>query len=219
MTSTPHRTQPITRGAWLNSVIFNDPPEPPPADVPPLGEKIQQEQENLTLRERFEEHRTRADCAACHRDIDPLGFALENYGPTGLWREQYENGREVDASGTLFNRHAFSDIRDFKDVLLREKRRFVRGFAGHLLSFALGRPLDAVDSQTLDEIADRALEGNDGLRDILKMVTLSDPFRKLTFRGNSGVSKSSLSQTKSKGVTVPRLEVSVTEGGVIDAKD
>ena len=219
MTSTPHRTQPITRGAWLNSVIFNDPPEPPPADVPPLGEKIQQEQENLTLRERFEEHRTRADCAACHRDIDPLGFALENYGPTGLWREQYENGREVDASGTLFNRHAFSDIRDFKDVLLREKRRFVRGFSGHLLSFALGRPLDAVDSQTLDEIADRALEGNDGLRDILKMVTLSDPFRKLTFRGNSGVSKSSLSQTKSKGVTVPRLEVSVTEGGVIDAKD
>ena len=97
MTSSPTRTQPITRGAWVNTVIFNDPPEPPPADVPPLPEANEEELQRLTLRERFEAHRKREDCASCHKQIDPLGFALENYGPTGVWRDKYENGRDVDS--------------------------------------------------------------------------------------------------------------------------
>ncbi|NQV27246.1 MAG: DUF1592 domain-containing protein, partial [Rhodopirellula sp.] len=73
MTSTPTRTQPITRGAWVNEVIFNDPPEPPPADVPPLPEVDKAELEKLTIRERLAVHRQRADCAGCHNEIDPLG--------------------------------------------------------------------------------------------------------------------------------------------------
>ncbi len=86
MTSTPSRTQPITRGAWINAVIFNDPPEPPPADVPPLDESNKSDLAKLTIRELLATHRERAFCAVLHTQIDPLVFALDNSGPTGVWR-------------------------------------------------------------------------------------------------------------------------------------
>src|SRR5690606_34101916 len=110
MTSGPEHTQPITRGAWIASVVFNDPPEPPPADVPPLAEKPQLGEETMTFRERLALHRKRADCRGCHEQIDPLGFALENFDPVGRWRSTYENGREIDTSGVLFREHSFSNI-------------------------------------------------------------------------------------------------------------
>ena len=176
MTATPTRTQPITRGAWVNAVIFNDPPEPPPADVPPLPEASREELEKLTIRERLAAHRNREDCAGCHNKIDPLGFALENYGPTGVWREKYENGREVDVSGVLFNQHKFKTLVEFKQLLLKEKHRFIRGFISHLLSYALGRELGPADSPTLDRLTSRALAGQDQLRVVLKGIAMSEPF-------------------------------------------
>ncbi len=176
MTSTPTRTQPITRGAWLNEVIFNDPPEPPPADVPPLPEVDKEELAKLTIRERLAVHRERSDCAACHNRIDPLGFALENYGPTGVWRDKYENGRDVDASGLLFNQHEFITLVEFKTLLLKEKQRFVRGFVAHLLSYALGRELGPADSPSLDAMTEKAMAGQDQMRAVLKSVAMSDPF-------------------------------------------
>lgn len=176
MTSTPTRTQPITRGAWVNAVIFNDPPEPPPADVPPLPEGDKEKLATLTIRERLAEHRNRADCAGCHNEIDPLGFALENFGPTGVWRDKYENGRGVDATGVLFGKHKFETVADFKQGILKEKHRFVRGFAAYLLSYALGRAVGPADSPALDEITAKALAGNDGMRAVLKSVAMSEPF-------------------------------------------
>ncbi len=157
MTSGPLETKPITRGAWIAGVIFNSPPPPPPAEVPPLPEdKVHDE--SLTLRERFSDHRKRADCAGCHEKLDPLGFALENFDPVGRWRQIYENGREVDASGTLFRTHEFSNVIEFKDAILKEKDRFVRALAGHMLAFGLGRELSPSDSLALDEIARRVKE-------------------------------------------------------------
>ena len=176
MTATPTRTQPITRGAWVNAVIFNDPPEPPPADVPPLPEASKEELEKLTIRERLAAHRKREDCAGCHNKIDPLGFALENYGPTGVWRDKYENGRAVDVSGVLFNQHEFKTLVEFKQLILKEKQRFMRGFISHLLSYALGRELGPVDSPILDNLASRAMAGQDQMRAVLKSIALSDPF-------------------------------------------
>lgn len=176
MTSTPLRTQPITRGAWVNAVIFNDPPEPPPADVPPLPELDPKELQKLTIRERLAAHRQRKDCAGCHREIDPLGFALENFGPTGVWRDQYSNGRKVEAGGTLFNQD-FKTFVEFKSLLLKEKRRFIRGFVGHLLSYALGRELGPADSPVLDQLTERAMTGQDSMRSVLKSIALSDSFR------------------------------------------
>ena len=176
MTATPTRTQPITRGAWINAVIFNDPPEPPPADVPPLPEADSEELAKLTIRERLAAHRERKDCAGCHNKIDPMGFAMENYGPTGVWRDKYENGREVDVSGVLFNQHEFKTFLEFKEIIVREKGRFVRGFIAHLLSYALSRELGPADSPALDEMTTKALSGEDTMRAVLKNIAMSDPF-------------------------------------------
>jgi hypothetical protein len=180
MTSGPERTQPITRGAWMAAVIFNNPPEPPPADVPPLGEKPSAGEEHLTLRERLALHRERSDCKGCHEQIDPLGFALENYDPIGVWRNKYENDRDVDMSGTLFRQHEFSDIIEFKDAILVEKDRFARALAGHLLSFGLARELGASDQIALDEIAQATANDEYRIQTLLKQVILSKPFMSKT---------------------------------------
>ncbi|MDG1896048.1 MAG: DUF1592 domain-containing protein [Fuerstiella sp.] len=176
MTAAPSRTQPITRGAWVNAVIFNDPPEPPPADVPPLPEGDAKELAKLTIRERLAAHRERADCAGCHDKIDPFGFALENFGPTGVWRDKYENGRDVDPGGVLFNQHEFKSFVEFKRLVVQEKKRFIRGFTAHLLSYALGRELGPADSPALDVMTNQAMTGKDQLRAVLKSVAMSEPF-------------------------------------------
>ena len=177
MTSNPTRSQPITRGAWMLTVIFNNPPEPPPADVPSLPEIINEKHdETLTLRERLVAHRDRPDCAGCHLKIDPLGFALENYGPVGAWRDSYQNGRKVDSSGKLFRKHDFSSIEEFKDAILAEKPRFVKAFSGHILSFALGRKLTAADLPALEIIADEAKKKDYRFQPLLKSIILSEPF-------------------------------------------
>ena len=89
-----------------------------------------------------------------HEKLDPLGFALENFDPVGRWREKYENGRKVDSYGTLFRTHKFSNVVEFKNAILKEKGRFVRALAGHLLAFGLGRELSPADSLALDEIVE-----------------------------------------------------------------
>jgi hypothetical protein len=176
MTSGPERTQPITRGAWIAGVIFNNPPEPPPADVPALDEKPPEAETHLTLRERLSMHRKRSDCRGCHEQIDPLGFALENYNPIGVWRDKYENDRDVDMSGTLFREHDFKDVVQFKDAILAEKDRFTRGLAGHLLSYALARELTPSDQLPLDKIAAATAADGYQIQTLLKQVILSKPF-------------------------------------------
>ena len=177
MLSNPERSQPISRGAWLASVIFNDPPKPPPADVPPLPEHAGIGIETLTLRERLGAHRERADCRGCHEQIDPLGFALENYDAVGRWRSTYKNGRSVDASGKLFRQHDFANITQFKEAILKEDAIFVKAFAKHLLSFALGRQLNPWDSVDIEDIV--ATTASDGykIQDIIEGVVMSPAFR------------------------------------------
>lgn len=178
MTSGTTRTKPISRGAWLATVILNDPPPPPPGDVPPLADKPAVGQEQLTLRERFTAHREQTACAACHQRIDPLGFALENYDAAGRWREQYENGRPVDASGVLLGKHAFGDIVQFKAALLEEKDRFTRAFAKHLLAYATAREIGVADSSSLDKITDATAAADYRFHTLIQYVVLSDSFRR-----------------------------------------
>ncbi|WP_246146440.1 DUF1592 domain-containing protein [Rubripirellula lacrimiformis] len=177
MTSGPQRTQPITRGSWLLTVIFNEPPKPPPADVPPLSEEPKADEAQMTLRERLALHRERADCRGCHEKIDPLGFALENYDPIGVWREKYENGRDVDMADTLFHEHSFQNVIEFKDALLAEKDRFTQGFTRHLLSFALARELESSDVTAVQEIAAAAAADDYRIGTLIRNVVLSKPFR------------------------------------------
>ena len=141
-----------------------------------MPEKPEEKDENLTIRERLAAHRDRPDCAGCHVKIDPLGFALENYGPTGLWRDKYSNGRDVDPGGTLFRKYEFKNIIEFKDAILAEKDRFTRAFAGHLLSFALGRGLVTADAPALDRIAAATIAKGYRMKALIREIALSEPF-------------------------------------------
>ena len=174
MTSGPRRTHPIARGAWVIEVIFNDPPPPPPNDVPPLNEDASDE--NLTIREKFAEHRENPDCAGCHSRLDPLGFALENFDITGRWRDKYENGRTVDVSGTLLRKYEFKDIVRFKESIAKEDRRFAKAFTAHLMRFALSRELTPGDTLTIDRIINKTANKNFRLRSLIKEVIRSKSF-------------------------------------------
>jgi hypothetical protein len=174
MTSGPKRTKPISRGSWVIEVVFNDPPPPPPNDVPALDEE--NGRKDLTIREKFAEHRENKRCASCHTRIDPLGFALENFDAVGRWREVYDNKREVDASGTLLKKYDFTNVVDFKQALVKEDKRFAKAFTGHLLRFALSRELTAADSVTVDDIVAATEKDNFKLRSIIREVILSKGF-------------------------------------------
>lgn len=178
MTSSPLRTKPITRGAWLATTIFNDPPQPPPADVPELpADDAELEKDGLTLRDQLQQHVANQECASCHRKIDPLGFALENYDPVGLWRDDYRTGLPIDSSGKLFGKHDFAGSVEFKNAIRAEEERFVRAFAGHLLSYAVGRELDLADRASLDQIVAKSGKEKYRFRSLIKEVILSASFR------------------------------------------
>jgi mono/diheme cytochrome c family protein len=178
MTSGPFRSLPITRGSWVSSVIFNDPPEPPPDDVPDLkADDVTLQKEGLTVRQKLNQHSEDSRCASCHQKIDPLGFALENYDLLGRWRDKYRTGLKVDASGILFGKHAFKDVVGFKDAVLAEKDLFAKAFIKHLLSYGLGRELTLVDRIAVDEIAQASEKDNYKLRGLIKHAVLHPIFK------------------------------------------
>lgn len=191
MTSTPLRTSPIKRGAWVATVLLNDPPPPPPDAVP----EIEADDEalaaaGLTIRERLALHATQQDCASCHARIDPLGFALENYDPVGRWRDVYRGGLPIDAGGVLFGEAEFATVEEFKDALLARPARFVRAFVEHLMSYALGRGLRVGDEPAVDRVVARALADGGRITTVLTEVALSHPFRnKAAQRAGRGASK------------------------------
>jgi len=174
MTSGPKRTHPVARGVWVIEVIFNDPPDPPPNDVPPLDEETADK--NLTIREQFAAHRANPSCAGCHTKLDPLGFALENFDITGRWRDQYDNGREVDVSGTLLRKHQFESVVSFKELLVQEERRFTKAFTEHLLRFALARELGPLDAVHVDAILKQAEHDGPHIKSIIREIVMSDCF-------------------------------------------
>ena len=176
MTSAADHTKPITRGAWFASTILHSPPKPPPADVPTIDRKPNAADEDLTIREQLAIHRDKASCAGCHKKIDPLGFALENFDPVGQWREQYKNGKPVDASGVLYNQHAFDGIVQLKSALLTEQERFAYAFSEHLLSFALGRRTTYRDTISLEQVVKQAGQNNYQIKTVIKNLVLSPAF-------------------------------------------
>ena len=101
---------------------------------------------------------------------------MENYGPTGKWREHYENGREVDTEGILFNKYPFKDIVGFKDAILAEKDRFTRAFATHLLSFSLGREIGIADSPSLSRIVEATSKEEYRIHTLIREIVRSDSF-------------------------------------------
>ena len=101
---------------------------------------------------------------------------MENYNPVGFWRDDYRNGKPVDAAGVLLGQHAFSNIVEFKDALLLEKDRFTSAFAQHLLTYALGRRLDYRDVLAVEGIVQATAKSEYRMRALLREVVLSEAF-------------------------------------------
>ncbi|NCF92695.1 MAG: DUF1588 domain-containing protein [Verrucomicrobiaceae bacterium] len=177
MTSSPLRTNPINRGAWVATVVLNRPPPPPPDVVPEIeADDAAIEAKGMTLRERLVQHQVNPSCVSCHQKIDPLGFALENYDAVGRWRETYRSGLEIDASGELFGKASFKDVVGLKDALLENPEWFMRGFSEHLLAYALGRELEIQDKPAIDRIVRAVLADHGQFSTVVSEVVRSYPF-------------------------------------------
>lgn len=176
LTSNPTRTSPVKRGRWVLENLLGTPPPPPPADVPPLEEKAATALKG-TLRQRLEQHRSKADCAVCHNRMDPLGFGLENYDAIGAWRTR-DAEAPIDASGILPGGRSFNGPRELKAILKARQTAFVSCLAEKLLTYALGRGLEYDDRGTIDDIV--AATAKDGYRfqTLLLAVVHSEPFQK-----------------------------------------
>jgi cytochrome c551/c552 len=161
LTSVADRTSPVQRGKWILEVLFGSPPPPPPPNVPTLDEtKGVVGTTTLSVRERMEEHRKNPACNSCHRVIDPLGLALENFDVTGVWRIR-DNGVAVEASGTLYDGTALNGPGDVRQILLKYSDVFVQTLTENLMTYALGRRLDYRDMPAVRIITRQsALEGN-----------------------------------------------------------
>ena len=181
MTSTPLRTSPIKRGAWVATVIFNKPPPPPPDVVPEIEEDDAAiAASGLTIRQRLKEHATNQSCASCHAKIDPLGFVLESYDPVGRWRDRYMGNLKIDSKVKLFGEVEVDDVVGFKDAILARPEEFMRGFSEHLLSYALGRELKITDKPAIDRITRRVREDHGRFSTVVVEIAKSLPFRNKT---------------------------------------
>ena len=145
LTSVADRTSPVMRGKWVMEVMMGSPPPAPPPNVPTLEEtKGEVAGKVLTVRERMEEHRKNPQCTSCHRVIDPLGLALENFDVTGKYRIK-DAGMLVDPSGTLYDGMQISGPEGLRAALLKHQDAFLLSFTEHLLTYALGRRIDHHD--------------------------------------------------------------------------
>jgi cytochrome c553 len=141
LTSHADRTSPVLRGKWVMEVLLGTPPPPPPPNVPDLEATAEAEDGRLrTVRERLEQHRASPACASCHRMIDPLGLALENFDVTGAWRIK-DNGMAVDPTSALYDGTPLTGPDDLRQALLKRSRLLVQTFAENLMTYALGRRL------------------------------------------------------------------------------
>ncbi|MFH5802642.1 DUF1592 domain-containing protein [Alienimonas sp. DA493] len=175
LTSFPHRTSPIRRGAWTLETILNRPPAPPNAAVTDVDE--QAFGDALTLRQKVERHREDPACAICHDRIDLPGFVLENYDAIGRWRETDDAGGPIEPAGDLPGVGAFGDVTEFKRRLCEDRLRFARGVTERLLSYALARELAYHDLAPVERILAAADGSAFRLSDLVAGVVRSDPFR------------------------------------------
>lgn len=183
LTSDGTRHRPVHRGVWLSETIFNKTPPPPPANVDPI-EPVPPEGEKITIRQRMEAHTRDPNCAACHKSIDPLGLAFDQYDAIGQWRthEHIPTGvgknPPVDASGTLTDGRTFNGSVEFKELLLDDRDRFARAFIEHLCTYALRRVLTVDDKEDVSNILSEAKKKNYQIKDIVRAVAVSDLLRK-----------------------------------------
>jgi len=174
VTSNSDRTSPVLRGKWvLENILGTHPPDPPP-NVPPL--KPNPSTGPQTMRQRMEEHRSNPACAGCHKMMDPIGFALENFDGTGKWRTR-EAGQKLDAAGVLVDGTPIDGIVSLRQQLVRYSPQVVRTVTERLLTYALGRGVEYDDMPVVRSIVRNAEPSNYRFSTVVLEIVKSMPFQ------------------------------------------
>jgi len=178
LTSLANRTSPVLRGKWVMEVLMGTPPPPPPPGVPDLEETDgTQEGKRLTTRERMEVHRANPTCNACHRFMDPIGLALDNFDVTGQWRLR-ENGMGLDTRGEFYDGTPITTPKEVAEALLRRPVPLMRTLTENLMAYAIARRVEYYDQPTIRSIvAEAEDDGQYRMADLIVNVVQSDPFR------------------------------------------
>ncbi|HEX4996712.1 MAG TPA: DUF1592 domain-containing protein [Terriglobia bacterium] len=175
VTSHAERTSPVLRGKWILENILGMPVPPPPPNVPPLKER-QEGEKPRTMREQMAEHRANPACANCHKVMDNIGFALENFDAIGSWRAN-DAGAPVDASGELADGSQVNGVVELRAALVRDPRMFVGTMTEKMLTYALGRGVDYRDMPTVRAITRAAAKDGYKFSSIIRGVVESAPFQ------------------------------------------
>ena len=175
VTSVPTRTSPVQRGKWILTNVLGTPPPAPPPNVPALKTSAESGKPS-SLRERMEAHRANPYCAACHKVMDPLGFALENFDAVGQWRDNDE-GAKINPSGIMFEGSKVSNPADLRKALTARPEVFVGVFTEKLMTYALGRGIEYYDMPTIRAILREAAKNDYRFSSILMGVVKSAPFQ------------------------------------------
>jgi hypothetical protein len=181
VTSYANRTSPVLRGKWLLETLLGVPPPSPPPNVPPFPENKDGAQP-ASVRARMENHRKNPVCATCHAQLDPLGFALENFNAVGRWRVE-DAGTTVDPSGMLPSGAKFQGPADFRRALLGHKDAFALNLMQKLLTYGLGRGVEYWDMPSVRQIAREASTGDYRWSRLVKAIVTSTPFQMRKARG------------------------------------
>ncbi len=204
-TSYPTRTSPVLRGKWILEALLGSPPPPPPPDVPALpeageGGKV------LSVRERLTEHRKNPACASCHTRMDPLGFALENFDPTGRWRTEETNGpadltpQKIDASAQLPDGTKFDGVAGLRHILEERSDQFVYTMTEKLLTFALGRGADWYDAPAIRDAVRAAQKDDYHFATLVTSIVSSRPFQmRMSQPADEAPQRSAQRPVKAKG--------------------
>jgi hypothetical protein len=179
LTSAASRTSPIIRGKYVITNFLNNPPPAPPAVVPALEDSAPKDRPS-TVREQLEVHRANPECATCHNNLDPLGFALENFDAVGQWREVTREGLEIDSAGILADGTSVDGPVQLREALLADPEIFAGTVAEKLMIYALGRGLEAADMPVIREILRNTAEDNYQLGSIILGIVDSMPFQMRT---------------------------------------
>jgi hypothetical protein len=178
LTSHAERTSPVVRGKWILENILGSPVPPPPPDVPPLKGN-QEGQKPKTMREQMAEHRAAPVCASCHKAMDSIGFAMENFDAVGAWRTN-DSGNPIDASGELADGTKIDGVVSLRKALVSRPELFAGTMTQKLMIYALGRGIDYRDMPTVRAILHDAARDNYRFTDLVLGIVHSTQFEMRT---------------------------------------